>query len=123
MPEELNQFFQHGMSLSVGAGALVALAFYIRRIIKGMGLEDAHIQANTSAVNASDAILQNLQAEVMRLSKRVEALEDQVTHLSDKLANVRLVALECYEIALSCECDSGSREQLLARIRDIIKEA
>lgn len=123
MPDDITQLIQQGLTISAGTGAIVALVLYIRRIFKGMGLEDAQIHANTSAVAANDAVLQNLQSEIARLSKRVGVLEEQVVHLSDKLANVRLVALECYEIALGCHCADEARSMLLSRLRDIIREA
>lgn len=120
---DITSWIQSGITISAGGGALVALAFYLRRVFKGMGLEDVQRAAAVSASEASETILSNLQAEVDRLSKRVETLEGQVHHLTEKLANVRLSALECYEIALSCHCDSNTRDDLLDKLRHIIKDA
>lgn len=120
---DITSWIQSGITISAGGGALVALAFYLRRVFKGMGLEDVQRAAAVSASEASETILSNLQAEVDRLSKRVETLEGQVHHLTEKLANVRLSALECYEIALSSHCDSNTRDDLLDKLRHIIKDA
>lgn len=123
MPTEFTQIVQQGLTFSAGTGALVALVLYIRRIFKGMGLEDAQLSSTEKAFGASDMVLDNLQGEVDRLSKRVSLLEEQVAHLNEKLANVRLTALECYEIALACNCAGETRNELLERIRQIIKES
>ncbi len=120
---DFTTWIQSGLTISAGGGALVALAFYLRRVFKGMGLEDVQRAAAVSASEASETILSNLQAEVDRLSKRVETLEGQVHHLTEKLASVRLSALECYEIALSCHCDNNARDELLDKLRHIIKDA
>lgn len=123
MPPEINQLIQQGLAISAGAGAIVALVMYIRRIFKNMGLEDAQMESTSKAMSANDAVLDNLQSEVYRLSKRVGVLEEQVAQLKEKLANVRLMALECYEIALQCNCANETRHELLDRIREIIKQA
>ena len=123
MPVELSDMMQQGLTLSAGAGALVAISLYLRRIFKNMGLEDAQLTSAEKAVNANVAVLDNLQGEVTRLVKRVAILEEQLTHIQDKLAGVRLLALECYELALACECDDQTRSELLSVLRQIIKEA
>lgn len=123
MAPEVNQLLQEGLAISAGTGAIVALVMYIRRIFKNMGLEDAQMESTSKAMSANDVVLDNLQGEVYRLSKRVGALEEQVAQLKEKLANVRLMALECYEIALQCNCANETRHELLDRIREIIKEA
>lgn len=123
LPSDLNQWWESSLAFTAGGGGLIALTLYLRRVFRGLGLEDARIHAAEASATASEVILQNLQSEISRLSNRVAVLEGHVTHLNDKLADIRLVALECYELALKCNCDDETKALLLDRLRQIIKDA
>ena len=72
-------------------------------------------------IRINNGVLINLQKEMVRLTERVAELEGKVDALTDKLANVRLIALDCYQLVIDCECEG--RERLLAHLKQIIKDA
>lgn len=123
MPAEIGDLATNGLLMTGGGGALVALALYLRRVFKAMGLEDAQRDAAVNGVAANDQVLANMRAEIDRLGSRISALETKVEELTTKLANVRAVALDCYSLATECECHGEARDRLLEHLKQIIREA
>ena len=103
--------------------ALTATAVGIRRYLKDDRISSAQTDSTVAGIGANDKILNNLVAEVARLVGRVDVLEGQVESLTNKLASIRLIALDCYQIANECQCHPESRDRLLAHLKQIIKDA
>jgi hypothetical protein len=57
------------------------------------------------------------------LTTRIDELETRVEHLTEKLASVRLVALDCYQVANECACTGENRARLLMYLKTIIKDS
>lgn len=121
--EAISQLVEMGVTYAAGGGVLVGLVVYIKRLFRGLGLESAQMAAAQTAAVATDTSIQHLQLEIDRLAKRIGMLEDQVHQLDAKLTNVRLIALQCYEIILSFEGESAHRTTVLTLLRQIIKDA
>lgn len=111
--------------LSVGgAGGVVALGLYLRRIFKGLSLEDAGNESAKNGLEVNDQVLKNMQFEVGRLAKRVSVLEKQVDELADKLANVRVVALDVYGLVVESNgMDVEAKARIIAHLKQIIQDS
>ena len=112
-----------GTWIGGGIAAIVAAAISLQAYFAKKKVSDASDESAVKGFKGNDSVLDNLRAEIERLSKRMADLEAKVEHLTDKLANVRLVALDCYQLATDCDCAGESRERLLEHLRTIIKEA
>jgi len=119
-------------------GAFTAIGAAIMALISGglwwrdkqskKPIEDANARHELNGINANDAVLENLVAEIERMKKReadfearISELEGKVDDLTSKLANVRIKAIDCYARASECACDG--RAALLQHLKDIIQEA
>lgn len=102
---------------------MILLALYARKFIKNMGLEDAHRNSEQNSVETSDRVLKNIQDELARHAARIKELEDRVEELTSKLANVRLLAIDCYSLASTCTCSTEIREKLLEHLKQMIRDA
>lgn len=109
--------------LGAAATALTTGGFALRTYFKRELVTDASDASAVKGFQGNDRVLANLVAEVERMGLRVTDLESKVEHLTDKLAAVRLIALDCYQLANECECDGDNRVRLLAHLKQIIKEA
>lgn len=107
-----------GVGGGIGAGVM-----YLRKIFRDMGLENAGQGAAQNGLAISQSVLKDINDELRRHSERIEELEGKVAELTTKLANVRLIALDCYQLANECDCNSGNRARLLEHLRQIIKDA
>ena len=105
------------------AAALVAVGVAAREYLKREKFSDAGRDSVIGGIAANDKVLANLVGEVARLTTRIDELEARVEHLTDKLASVRLVALDCYQVANECSCAGENRARLLAYLKTIIKES
>jgi FtsZ-binding cell division protein ZapB len=65
-----------------GAGGLVALAFYLRKIFKGMGLED-------SRTDAEKGVIHTLRDEVTRLAEINTQMSNALTSLQMEIIKLR----------------------------------
>lgn len=108
--------------IGVGGG-VVAGILYLRKIFSGMGLESSGNDAAQAGLIISQSVLKDINDELKRHSQRIEELEGKVAELTSKLANVRLIALDCYQLANECECHGENRARLLEHLRQIIKDA
>ncbi len=107
-------------------GAVTALITSVVGINAYLSRKRVGDAADTSTIigfKGNDQLLKNLQDELKRLSEKVNEMDTKIDHLTDKLANVRLVALDCYQLATDCGCDDENRTALLNHLRTIIKEA
>ena len=109
--------------IGTATAALLAVGVAAREYLKREKLTDASRDSTVSGITANDKVLTNLVAEVARLTKRIEELEARVEHLTDKLANVRVIALDCYQIANECDCIGDNRARLLEHLKTIIRDA
>lgn len=107
--------------LGAAATAITSVGIVIREYLKREKVSDASDTSKVKGFKGNDAVLDNLVSEVARLSIRITDLESKVDHLTEKLANVRLIALDCYQLATDCNCDH--RERLLDHLKQIIKDA
>ncbi len=123
MAVEVGEVIQAVLGIGGGAGALAGLGLWLRRYFKGMGLEDAHRASEQASVETNDKVLKNIQEELARHAARIKELEDKVDELTTKLANVRVVAIDCYSLATQCQCEGEVRERLLSHLKQIIKDA
>jgi hypothetical protein len=112
-----------GGYLGSAAAALIAAVVGTSAYFSRKRVTDASDESAVKGFKGNDVVLDNLTKEVKRLTERLEKLEGLVSHLTDKLANVRLVALDCYQLANECECDGEARERLLEHLRTIIRDA
>ena len=109
--------------LSAIATAITAGGFTLRKYLRTEKVSDASDSSTVKGFKGNDAVVDNLIAEVARLSTRLTELEDKVSHLTDKLAAVRLIALDCYQLANECDCDSENKARLLIHLKQIIRDA
>lgn len=110
-------------SLGAAATALTTGGFALRSYFKRERVSDASDKSAINGFQGNDKVLANLVAEVERMGIRVSELENKVEHLTDKLAAVRLIALDCYQLANECDCAGDNRMRLLEHLKHIIKEA
>lgn len=123
MPADFGELASNGILMTGGGGALVALALYLRRLFKSMGLEDAQREHALNGVAAHEQVLAGMRSEIDRQNNRITALESRVEELATKLANVRAAALDCYALATECECHGDVRDRLIEHLKQIIREA
>lgn len=103
--------------------ALVAVGVAAREYLKREKFSDAGRDSAIGGIAANDKVLANLVGEVARLTTRIDELETRVEHLTEKLASVRLVALDCYQVANECACTGENRARLLMYLKTIIKDS
>ena len=112
--------------------ALGGSAVAVREYFKRSKLTDVNIDSAISGVAANDGVIKNLQEENARLKtdmetmrrqlqSEIDALRKDLDEVIRKLANVRLVALDAYQLATDCDCDH--RDRLLEHLKQIIKDA
>jgi hypothetical protein len=120
-----NEFDPNGLGGYIGTavGALITAVVGTSAYFSRKKVSDAESESAVKGFKGNDAVLENVLKEIKRLTDRVEALEATVAHLTDKLANVRLVALDCYQLANECGCEGEERELLLEHLRTIIRDA
>ena len=105
------------------AAALVAVGVAAREYLKREKFSDAGRDSAIGGIEANDKVLSNLVSEVARLTKRIEGLEARVEHLTNKLADIRATAMDCYSIANECKCGNEGRDRLLVHLKSIVKES
>ena len=105
------------------ATALTTGGFALRSYFKKEKVSDASDSSVVKGFQGNDKVLDNLIAEVARLSVRITELEGKVEHLTDKLAAVRLIALDCYQLANECDCEGTNKAMLLEHLKQIIRDA
>ncbi len=111
-------------SLSAIATALTTAGFALRSYFKKEKVADASDSSAIKGFQGNDKVLDNLVAEVARLTTRLTEVEAKVDHLTDKLAAIRLIALDCYQLANECSCaDDENKARLLAHLKQIIRDA
>lgn len=111
---------------AIGAAALsiVAGLAFVRDWLKSRALTDTNRDAAINGVEINQTVLKNLQEEITRLTKRVAEVEHRVEELTDKLASVRMVAIDCYALANKCSCsDTETKGLLLEHLKQIIRDA
>lgn len=120
-----NEFDPNGLGGYIGTAvaSLITAVVGTGAYFRSKKVSDAESESAVKGFKGNDAVLENVLKEIKRLTDRVEALEATVAHLTDKLANVRLVALDCYQLANECECEGEERERLLEHLRTIIRDA
>jgi hypothetical protein len=120
-----NEFDPNGLGGYIGTAvaALITAVVGTGAYFRSKKVSDAESESTVKGFKGNDAVLENVLKEIKRLTDRVEALEATVAHLTDKLANVRLVALDCYQLANECECEGEERDRLLEHLRTIIRDA
>ena len=116
------------MSIFFGGGTLLGGGVWLRDYLKGRTLTDVNRDAAINGVGINQQVLTNLVDEVARMKKReadlesrIADLEKRVDDLTTRLANVRMVAIDCYAIASKCECEGSDR--LLKHLESIIRES
>lgn len=109
--------------LGAGVGALITLGVTLREYFKREKIDGAFNDSQLKGIRGNDKVLDNLVDEVARLSARISELENKVENLTEKLATVRLIALDCYQIANECDCAGDNRALLLNHLKQIIKDA
>jgi hypothetical protein len=109
--------------LGGAVAALTTIGVGIREYLKRDKVSNASDDSTIKGFKGNDSVLDNLVKEVARLSGRVADLESKVEHLTDKLAAVRLIALDCYQLANECECSGANKERLLTHLKQIIRDA
>jgi len=103
---------------------IVAALAFARDWLKSRVLTDTNRDAAINGVEINQAVLRNLQEEVARLNKRVFEVEAKVEELTHKLANVRMVAIDCYSIASNCDCaNTENKRKLLEHLKQIIRDS
>lgn len=105
------------------ATAITAGGFTLRSYFKREKVTDASNDSTVKGFQGNDKVVDNLIAEVARLSTRLTELESKVEHLTDKLAAVRLIALDCYQLANECDCAGANKTRLLEHLKQIIRDA
>ena len=103
--------------------ALGTLGVSIREYLKREKVGNAADAAQIGGLGANTQIIGAMREELNRLAVRVDVLEKQVDALTDKLANVRLIALDCYQLANECDCEGAHKARLLDHLKQIIKDA
>lgn len=106
--------------LGAGVGALITIGVGIREYLKREKVGDAADIATIKGYRGNDTVLDNLVAEVARLSTRVGDLEGKVLKLTTRLNEVRVIALDCYQLAGDCDCPT--RDELIEKLKQIIQD-
>ena len=109
--------------LGAAATALTTGGFALRSYFKREAVSNVSDASTVKGIQGNDKVLDNLVTEVARLSKRISELETKVEHLTDKLAAVRLIALDCYQLANECDCNGVNKARLLEHLKQIIRDA
>lgn len=104
-----------------GSVSIVSALAFAREWMKSRSLTDINRDAAINGVEINNGVLGNLQKEMIRLTARVAELENKLAAVTDTLVSIRLIALDCYQIANSCACET--RHQLMDRLTQIIKDA
>lgn len=121
-----NDYDTSSILVAIGgaAASIIAALVFVRDWIKARALTDTNRDAAINGVEINNTVLKNLQEEITRLTKRVAEVEERVEHLTDKLASVRMVAIDCYALANKCTCDdTETKGLLLEHLKQIIREA
>ena len=103
------------------ATALTTGGFALRSYFKREKVANAVDASTVKSHQGNDTVVDI--AEVARLSTRLSELESKVSHLTDKLAAVRLIALDCYQLANECDCNGVNKARLLEHLKQIIRDA
>lgn len=120
-----NEFDPAGLGGYIGTAvaALITAVVGTSAYFNKKKVNDAESESTVKGFKGNDAVLENLLKEVKRLTERLEEVEGKVAHLTDTLANIRLIALDCYQLANECECGDENRKRLLEHLRTIIRDA
>lgn len=110
--------------ISAGIAAAAALGLALREYLKREKVGNAQDSNTVQGLNASDKVVGLMREELNRLAQRVDVLEGQVDELSGKLASVRVIAVDCYALAIKCQCPANDdKTALLANLKQIIRDA
>lgn len=109
------------LSIFGGGGGLLAIGAFLRDYIKGRALTDANRDAAINGVEINQSVLKNINEELKRHSDRITELEAKVAELTTRLANVRMIAIDCYALANECDCEGKTR--LMEHLKAIISKS
>lgn len=105
-----------------GVTSLGAISVGVREYLKRERVSNAADNAQIGGLGANAQVIAAMREELNRLAVRVDVLEKQVDALQDKLAGVKMIAIDCYAIA-SKQPHSQEQQTLLDHLKQIIKEA
>jgi len=84
-----DQIINDTVTILGGAGGFVALALYLRKVFKGMGLEDMQRNTHASAAAAENTVIHTLRAEVERLAVTNTKMSSALSDLQVEIINLR----------------------------------
>jgi len=115
-------------AIGTAIAALVSGGLWWRDKQAKKPIEAANDRHELNGINGNDKVLNNLVAEVERMKareadfeKRITELEERVTLLTNKLASVKLMAIDCYALATGCDCEA--KQALLKHLKELIEAA
>ena len=109
---------------TIGIGGFVTFGLWLRKQFSDMSVSAAAQKSIENGLQIGDKTIANMQVEMERMGKRIAVLEKQVSELTETLANVRLVALDCYSIVAAEQgIPQDARSRLIDHLKTIIKES
>jgi hypothetical protein len=120
-----NEFDLNGIGGYIGTavGALIASIIGTGAYFNKKKIDDAASDSTVKGYKGNDGLLDRLEKEQIKQGARITELETKIEQLTDKLANVRLIALECFQLANDCECIGEGKDMLREHLKSIIRDA
>lgn len=103
--------------------ALGGVAVAARKWLRSEKVEDARTQTLLGGQRAGDMVVENLVKEVARLTAQMSEMRVELDQLKDRMNTVKMLAMDCFELANVCECEGDTREKLKDHLKSIMRES
>ena len=121
----MSDYNANDLILMVGTGvtALGGIAVGIRKYFRDDRIAEAEARTKLGGQRAGDIVVENLVKEVARLTAQMAEMRTELDELKDRMVTVKMLAMDCFEMASACECEGDTRDKLKAHLKTIMRES
>ena len=109
--------------VAAGVTTLGTIAVGVRKWVRSERVAEAENHTRLGGQRAGDIVVGNLVKEVARLTTQMAEMRVEIDELKDRMITVKMLAMDCFEMASACVCEGDTRDKLKAHLKSIMRES